>query len=134
MPLYKSNSSSSSLTVSEQTFTGQSANATTWTDLTSISLTAGTWLITLCAEFPNNNGTNDYLGISTTSGNSGSGLVYGQNAAYLQRNGTSAGSFMSIANYKVTPTGTTTYYAKAITDNGGSSTNIAGRMTALKIA
>lgn len=85
-----------------------------YSDLTSISLTAGDWDVSsLCAT--QNNGatvTTWLLGISTTSGNSGTGLVVGSNRA--ANVGPTAASDISTAipPYRMSLASTTTVYCK----------------------
>jgi hypothetical protein len=86
-------------------------------DLTSISLPQGTWSITGMAQYYSNGAVTTTvvsLGISTTSGNSGTGLVAGLNALDATKTTTSGRSdSITVSDYEVTPTSTTTYYLKS---------------------
>jgi hypothetical protein len=88
----------------------------TYGDATSISLTAGDWDVTLLVDANANSSTNTAfsVGISTTSGNSSAGLSSGENAADGTFNNLS-NSFsngVSIPNYRMSLSGTTTVYGK----------------------
>ena len=109
-------------------------------DLASISCTAGTWVISVFLVPGATGGavTTASLttGISTTSGNSASGLVAGNTAAVMTP-ATFASSgdkeSMAIPSYIVTPGSTTTYYFKGLAE--GSVTNLVagGRISAFRI-
>lgn len=90
------------------------AATTVWADGASISLTAGDWDVTAVFKFDNNGGTVGQVfgGISATSGNSTTGLVDGDNKLTQIGCTASYASSVSIANYRVSLTATTTYYAK----------------------
>ncbi len=81
-------------------------------DATSVSLTPGVWDISATIHQTGGAGVSSILfGISTTSGNSGSGLVFGDNllAIPLPASGDSA---IAIPQFRALVTSTTTYYAK----------------------
>jgi hypothetical protein len=85
---------------------------TIYGDATSISLTSGDWDVSLVYNIHNGTVTEANIGISVTSGNSGTGLVYGSNLL-LQKNAVNLNtSGASIASYRMSLTGTTTVYAK----------------------
>ncbi len=89
-------------------------NATTsgnYGDATSLALTAGAWMLTAQLRVNANAAviTSTEIGISTTSGNSATGLVVGDN--YLL-DGRSGGTSMVISNYIVRINTPTTYYMK----------------------
>lgn len=86
-----------------------------WGDATSIQLTPGRWLITAFLRSNANGATvaEVDLGISTTSGNSGTGLITGLN--YVPINGTVSFTFnpvLVVPNYYQNISTTTTYYLK----------------------
>lgn len=86
-----------------------------WGDLTSISLTAGDWLVTGSLQ-TNRNGatvTSVDIGISTSSGTSSSGLVMGTNDFEFPN--PVAGAYDSsgyVPNYRISLSATTTVYLK----------------------
>lgn len=105
-------------------------------DLTSISLTAGVWLISLQMAQQQNGATvaTVNLGVSTTSGNSGSGLSDGNNyIGFAAYNSASGEGSASIPFYAVTPSSTTTYYLKFIASYTVATPQAVGRITALRI-
>lgn len=93
-----------------------------WADTTSLSLTAGDWDVSL-TMFAQDQGatiTVAEYGISSTSGNSSTGLVMGSNYSLLAKGYTANQAAGSIPSYRVSITGTTTYYAKSnLTYTGG---------------
>jgi hypothetical protein len=114
----------------------------TWEDAggngNGISLGAGVWSISMQVE-ANLNGasapTASYnVGVSTTTGNSSGGLVYGTNrmdhAAPTSINDTTA----TIAQYIVTPTATTAYYGKVRAVFSSGNPTYVFRLTAIRIA
>lgn len=86
----------------------------TYGDLTSISLTAGDWDV-IGSYFAFNNGsttTSIIIGISTTSGNSAVGIIFGSNGlSGFPPNASQSGS-ASISRYRVSLSATTTLYLK----------------------
>lgn len=86
----------------------------TWGDMTSISLTAGDWDVSLTAYFNQNGATvsGQDIGISSTSGNSSSGLTLGTNQLPSFGPTATYDNSSTIANYRVSISATTTYYAK----------------------
>ena len=87
----------------------------TWGDVTSLSLTAGVWDVSAYGNFGQGGAasTGAAIGISTTSGNSSSGLTSGLNRIDFSPPGASAWQAASIVAYRVVITSTTTYYFKA---------------------
>ncbi len=89
---------------------------TAWGDLTSISLGAGDWDVTGLASF-NANGallTSGQIGISTTSGNSATGLTNGVNVGWVTlTNSTTINRDGLVPSYRMSLSGTTTVYLKA---------------------
>lgn len=85
-------------------------------DITSVSLTAGSWLIFARYGFTANGATvtDTRYGVSSTSGNSSTGLVFGDNVFSANVNpSASADSAEAFGGYIVRLTGTTTHYLKA---------------------
>lgn len=85
-----------------------------WNDVTSISLTAGDWDISVVTEFGGTvTGTALLIGISTNSGNNGAGQTGGDNQCSSPTMPTATSNYtMNIPSYRVTISGTTTYYSK----------------------
>jgi hypothetical protein len=86
----------------------------TWGDLTSISLTAGDWDVSLVV-YANNNGAtvNGYdVGIGTATGNSSTGLSLGVNQVPTQGTTSAYDNHACIPCYRVSISATTTYYGK----------------------
>jgi hypothetical protein len=93
-------------------------SANNWGDLTSLTLTPGEYDLT-GVLLSYNNGTvtagNMDLGISTTSGNSATGLTVGSNRVGVSHNTTNGQIYQNIIpNYRVVVTSSTTYYLKAL--------------------
>ena len=107
---------------------------TTFGDLTSISLTAGDWDVSGIAFFQPNGGTITSwdLGISTTSGNSSVGLIYGSNAESTTPVASSNTSF-SIPVYRVSLASTTIYYLKFKSNYSVASPLANGRISARRV-
>jgi hypothetical protein len=86
-----------------------------WTDLTSISLTAGDWLIFGSYNFALNGATVTGLeiGISTTSGNSATGLVNGDNEQVPFIPTSASNSCASIAGWRLSLSASATAYLKS---------------------
>ena len=89
-----------------------------WGDLTSISLTAGDWDVTVRAGFYRNGatigaGSDADIGVSATSGNSSTGLTLGDNFQQIFLIATSNDNgFGSIPNKRFSLSSTTTIYFK----------------------
>lgn len=112
----------------------------TYSDTTSISLTAGDWDISGLHSFIRNGATFTDLdlrtGISTTSGNSGTGLVFGENAT-RDRQGNS-NTFLNVPGsvpvYRVSISATTTFYLKNYVGSYSAATpQVSGRLSARRV-
>jgi hypothetical protein len=105
-------------------------------DVTSISLTAGKWSISAFMIMNLNGATSTgaQLGISTTAGNSSSGLTSGDNIGYLVPPTASYDTHGSIPSYIVNISSTTTYYLKAVGYYSAGTPQYRGRLTAIRIA
>lgn len=87
---------------------------TAYGDGTSISLTAGDWDVTALVDATANGATVVVwsLGISSTSGNSATGLQSGDNFLTVANPSATGGRSGTIPSYRVSLSGTTTYYLK----------------------
>lgn len=89
---------------------------TAYGDLTSITLTPGDWDISLVGHATANGATVTQIlfGVSTTSGNSATGLITGDNQAITASGSPSVngGSTLAVPSVRVQPTVSTTYYLK----------------------
>lgn len=88
-----------------------------WVDATSLALTAGDWDINFSVFFGRNTATwsRISIGVTTTSGNSSTGIVFGQTAAdyeYPSSSTTPEGFTLIVPGYRISIASTTTYYAK----------------------
>lgn len=102
-------------------------------DLTSISLTAGDWDVTAQILAIQNGSTTTAVevGISSTSGNSGTGLVAADNQLdFTPPNATTNPTVATIANYRVPVSGTTTYYLKYRATYSAGNPQARGRLSA----
>lgn len=103
-----------------------------YADLTSIDLTAGDWMINgLCVIVATTGSViSPNIGISSSSGNSSTGLT---NGSTVGRGASSADSTVTIPPFRVSVASTTTYYLKyeAATVTNNVSAN--GRITAVRI-
>lgn len=108
----------------------------TYQDVTSISLTAGTWSIDAQVNFEINTATITaaVMGVSTTSGNSSAGLVNGNNKMGCREPTADTNSSATVTGYIVSPAGTTSYYLKALNTFSAGNPIAAGRITARRIA
>jgi len=109
----------SSSAVSAQTV----GTAGQWSDVTSIPVTAGDWDVSVNLVVERNGATFSvaptvFAGISTTSGNSGTGIVTGDNEgeSYQQAPTTFLGTSVVIPAYRMTFTGSSTVYLKGYVD------------------
>ncbi len=107
-------------------------------DLTSVTLTAGTWHISAVLSYDATGAATAgemFLGISSNSGTSSTGLITGNNLVTINPNTmvNGDGKHMSLPTFIVTPGSTTTYYLKIFATT---TTNLraAGRITAVRIA
>lgn len=106
-------------------------------DLTSIDLPPGKWDISAHALYFSNGATtttNVQIGISTTSGNSTTGLTFGDNWMVGQKD-TTSGTYtpITIARYNVSPTSSTTYYLKARASTSATNLEVAYKISARKV-
>jgi hypothetical protein len=106
-------------------------------DVASISLTAGDWDVTALADFLHAGGSSVtywLLGISITSGNSGTGLVDGSNftatitAATITNNVCQA-----IPSYRISLSSTTTVYMKVFLNYTIATPNVSARLSARRV-
>lgn len=91
------------------------SDSTLWVDACQVNLTAGDWDVTLVARAILNGATMTAwdIGISSTAGNSGSGLTRGDNwlqSAYPPTG--VADASLTIANFRVNQASSVTWYAK----------------------
>ena len=108
-------------------------------DFASVSLTAGDWDVTLQGEALINGATwtSCLIGLSSTSGNSATGLVVGSNRAYIlfgSSSTTPAALSLTVVPYRISIAATTTYYYKyfAAYSSGGPPT-LSGRISARRV-
>lgn len=110
-----------------------------WGDLTSISLTAGDWLVSSLVIGTKNvaSWTSFQTGISTTSGNSASGLVFSDNQTDIavETGATSlSDESAAIPSYQMKLASTTTVYLKVnAAYSGGTAPSSFGRISAVRI-
>lgn len=99
-------------------------------DLVAITLTAGDWDVSAFVDTRGSTPTNIQAGISTTAGNSSTGLVYGSNLMGLLSASTTSDNSGSLPNYRVNITVNTTYYLKVEATYGIGTPTIAGTLSA----
>lgn len=121
----------------ESKSTGSSAFANTgvYDDLTSLSLTAGDWDVTAIMVLDGAGSTSlqAQIGISSTSGNSGTGLNSGENLVTKNVVNGSA-DYLDVPVYRVSIASTTTYYLKRRGSYGGTSPSSTGyRLSARRV-
>jgi hypothetical protein len=115
------------------------ASNNNYIDGTSLSLTPGNWLITHQTVWSNISSPNINIkaGISTTSGNSSTGLVMGDSLLQVQQEtiGTSYVESISVTVSKVVSS-TTTHYAKLFAESMGAGAAMftGGKLIAIRIA
>lgn len=104
-------------------------------DLTSISLTAGDWFINAQLLQIKNGATltTATLGVSTTSGNSGTGLTDGDTQISFVPNNTSTGAGSGHVFVHVNLSATTTYYLKYTSSYTVATPQATGKITAVRI-
>ena len=112
---------------------------TQYGDLGSIQLKPGRWEVSLFAYLDPNAANVLYwdIGLSTTSGNSSSGLVPGDNSAVQLFAGTIADSFnicLSVPSIILNPTSDTTYYMKVSSIYSVATPKYTGRVTARRLS
>jgi hypothetical protein len=110
---------------------------TAWGDATSISLTAGDWDVSF-NNYYNDNGatiTGWRAGISTTSGNSTTGMTLGSNHIIRSPANTtdSDSDTIAIVNYRISLSSTTTVYAKFRADYTIATPVAYGRLSARRV-
>lgn len=107
----------------------------TYGDLTSISLTAGDWGISLTAYAAANGATVTGMtfAIGTASGNSGTGVVIGRNAYRGVGPNSLTDQTGCVPNFRVSISGTTTYYLKYLASYSVATPKAAGRISARRI-
>lgn len=108
-----------------------------WCDLDSISLAAGEWDVTGQAVYYSNGTTATgeiNLGISTTPGNTNSGMTIGHDHV-IHTKDNSGGIFdtLNIVPYRVTPSTSTTYYIKSDAATDVTNLQIAYRISARRV-
>jgi hypothetical protein len=111
------------------------ASSGTFADMANISLTAGDWDVTVITV-ANANGatvTNIEAGISTTSGNSTSGLTYGVNRSASSGPTSTHNSTASVPSYRMRVSATTTVYAKISADYSVATPQVRGRISARRV-
>lgn len=103
-----------------------------WTDITSISLTAGDWQIDAIAKADTNGSTYTVfqIGIGTVTGNDATGITDGDNRATFVG---AVDHTLSIPGYRVQPTATTTYYLKFIYTFAAGTPRSFGRISARRM-
>ena len=105
-------------------------------DATNISLTAGDWDLTVVGQMQANGATvvHWYLGASTTTGNSATGLVTGDSlvSAITPPNAT-ANAAASLPNIRVSIASTTTYYLKYQGNFSVATPQLWGRISARRV-
>jgi hypothetical protein len=109
------------ISAAQASATNYAITAGQWGDLTNVALTPGRWRFRYTISLLNNGATTfgrAAIGISTTTGNSTTGLNIGENQGWCIGNGTSAKrQDMHIPGYFQTLTATTTYYAKSLVED-----------------
>lgn len=110
----------------------------TYGDLTSISLTAGDWDVSVNFAFQRNTASwSDFeIGISTTAGNSGTGLVAADNRAdFINSAGITNINFVSavIPSYRMSLSATTTVYLKYVATYTVAAPSGLGRLSARRV-
>lgn len=123
--------------VSTTTATNFPGATTQWGDATSLSLEAGDWDVTFVVETRINTATGfageTEMGISSTSGNSATGLTRGLNWFSNLSPTASANITASIPNYRVSIASTTTYYAKLKASYSGGNPQFIGSLIARRV-
>lgn len=104
---------------------------TVWGDANSLTLAAGTYDLTAVLNCFASTTQFFFIGISTTSGNSSTGLVSGENLAQHQVSSTDA--LLTLPNYRVTPSGSTTYYLKVKANYTSGTPSYAYRFSAVRV-
>ncbi len=108
----------------------------TFGDMTSISLTAGDWDVSLNVMFNTNSATLSGIiiaGIGTGSGTSNSGLTDGNSDVYLAPNSTQTIASGAVPGFRVSIASTTTYYAKMKANYSAGTPQFTCRMSARRV-
>ena len=110
-------------------------NSGDYFDVTSISLTAGDWDVSGVVGFVNNSATTSYTlaGISTTSGNSGTGLVGGDNSLEGPPSNNAYNAGITIPAWRLKLTATTTVYLKTNVGFSAGTPKAFGRISARRV-
>lgn len=109
---------------------------TVWGDLTSISLTAGDWLVSAQGTITDSSSvaTELDIGISLSSGNSAVGLNFGDNRVIYAGSIPATGEVSpSIADYRISVASLTPVYYKYMAVYTGTAPVLAGRISAVRI-
>ncbi len=107
--------------------------STQYGDVTSISLTAGDWDVSGVVNVTPGSGVAivyALIGISITSGNSGAGLTFGDNQIDSVGPTATSDCGLSIPNYRIQLTGTTTVYLKMQAQYSSGTPLFSGRISA----
>ena len=105
------------------------------TNITSLSLTAGNWLLTGCLAFDSNGtGTESAIILSAFSGTTTTDQVNGDNRFVAKAPTSTNDVSATIPNWPVTISATATYYLKARMDFSSGTNRSYGRLTAVRIA
>lgn len=110
--------------------------STQWGDLTSMELSAGDWDVTaLCSGYLNGATVtaNMQVGISTTAGNSSTGLVEGVSSATMRIPTSTENTGGCVPNLRVPLDATTTVYLKVRAYYSAGTPQFAGRISARRI-
>ncbi len=105
-------------------------------DLTSLSLTAGDWVVSyvlMCNPSVSTTTATFSGGISTTSGNSTSGLTFGDNWFRQNVNKSLGNASLTISGHRMSLSGSATVYAKLSASYTGTGPEMQGRITAVRI-
>lgn len=103
----------------DDTGTGSFPASGVWGDAAQIDLTTGDWDVTVTLQGQSGNAASAFLsvGIGTVSGNTAP-TDEGDNWLTTLSIASSRPAGLCVANYRVQPTATTTYYAKIMAQNG----------------
>lgn len=102
----------------------------------SVDVTPGEWEISGVVDSTLNTGvgfTQNAMGISTTTGNSSSGLTLGDNFSGFNVPTATTDSFASVPNYRITATSITTYYLKVQATYTSGQPQYTGRISARRL-
>ena len=103
--------------------------------ITSITLTPGDWDVSGVMTATRNGATVTQIkvGISSTTGNSATGLVEGSNLAKSTGPTANFDDTVSVPGYRISITATTTYYLKMSADYTVATPNATGRLSARRV-